>query len=245
MEVHHHAHTSRKKWTHYFWEFLMLFLAVTLGFFVENQREHYIEHRREKQFIASLLNDLGLDTITLNAVISARVERTKNIDSALFPLTKLATDRLPSGLYSNLYNSMFGLYFFPNNGTVTQLKSSGGLRLIRKRYVVDSVESYDQQVRRLMVRQDDDRILCSEYQRILFRLLSGKDVFDTFYDSTYAVRSATPERTIKIDRTYLTEIINHLLHLRNQTRYDNYVALFAKQKARVMIEFLKKEYRLK
>ena len=55
MEVHHHAHTPRKKWTHYFWEFLMLFLAVTLGFFVENQREHYIEHQREKQFISSLI----------------------------------------------------------------------------------------------------------------------------------------------------------------------------------------------
>ena len=48
MEVHTHTHTARKKWTHYFWEFLMLFLAVTLGFFVENQREHLIEHGREK-----------------------------------------------------------------------------------------------------------------------------------------------------------------------------------------------------
>ncbi len=28
MEVHAHTHTARKKWTHYFWEFLMLFLAV-------------------------------------------------------------------------------------------------------------------------------------------------------------------------------------------------------------------------
>ena len=48
MEVHQHTHTPRKKWTHYFWEFFMLFLAVTLGFFVENQREHYIEGQREK-----------------------------------------------------------------------------------------------------------------------------------------------------------------------------------------------------
>ena len=30
MEV--HAHTPRKKWTHYFWEFLMLFLAVCYWF---------------------------------------------------------------------------------------------------------------------------------------------------------------------------------------------------------------------
>ena len=33
MEVHAHSHTERKKWSHYFWEFLMLFLAVTLWFF--------------------------------------------------------------------------------------------------------------------------------------------------------------------------------------------------------------------
>ena len=32
MEVHAHTHTARKKWTHYFWEFLMLFLAVFCGF---------------------------------------------------------------------------------------------------------------------------------------------------------------------------------------------------------------------
>ena len=34
MEVHAHPHTPRKKWTHYFWEFLMLFRAVfNLGFY--------------------------------------------------------------------------------------------------------------------------------------------------------------------------------------------------------------------
>ncbi len=41
MEVHAHTHTARKKWTHYFWEFLMLFLAVFCGFLAENQREHF------------------------------------------------------------------------------------------------------------------------------------------------------------------------------------------------------------
>ena len=58
MEVHAHTHTPRKKWTHYFWEFLMLFLAVTLGFFVENQREHYIENKRERQYMHSFYEDL-------------------------------------------------------------------------------------------------------------------------------------------------------------------------------------------
>jgi hypothetical protein len=61
MEVHAHSHTPRKKWQHYLWEFLMLFLAVTLGFFVENQREHLVEHQREKQFVQSLFNDIKAD----------------------------------------------------------------------------------------------------------------------------------------------------------------------------------------
>ena len=50
MEVHAHTHTPRKKWTHYFWEFLMLFLAVFCGFLAENQREHMVEHQRAKVY---------------------------------------------------------------------------------------------------------------------------------------------------------------------------------------------------
>ena len=36
MEILARSHTPRKKWTHYFWEFLMLFLAVFCGFLAEN-----------------------------------------------------------------------------------------------------------------------------------------------------------------------------------------------------------------
>ncbi|MEP6700571.1 MAG: hypothetical protein ABJA85_04625 [Bacteroidota bacterium] len=61
MEVHAHSHTARKKWTHYFWEFLMLFLAVFCGFLAEYQLEHVIAHQREKQYIQSLIADLKSD----------------------------------------------------------------------------------------------------------------------------------------------------------------------------------------
>jgi hypothetical protein len=58
MEVHAHSHTARKKWTHYFWEFLMLLLAVFCGFLAEYQLEHKIEMDRELQIINSLVADL-------------------------------------------------------------------------------------------------------------------------------------------------------------------------------------------
>src|SRR5215510_13470651 len=66
MEVHAHTHTERKKFKHYLWEFLMLFLAVFAGFLAENQREHYVEHRWAKQFAQTLYDDIKHDTGAIN-----------------------------------------------------------------------------------------------------------------------------------------------------------------------------------
>ena len=81
MEVHHHAHTPRKKWTHYFWEFLMLFLAVFCGFLAENQREHMVEHAREKQYMQSMLVDLAADTARFDRGVPLREARIRSIDT--------------------------------------------------------------------------------------------------------------------------------------------------------------------
>jgi hypothetical protein len=50
-----------------FFEFLMLFLAVSLGFFVENQREHYIENLRAKEFSKTLIKDMKIDIVSIQA----------------------------------------------------------------------------------------------------------------------------------------------------------------------------------
>src|SRR6476646_5129465 len=70
MEVHHHSnHQGTKKWTHYIWEFLMLFLAVFCGFLAENLREHQVEAERAKQYAALLSEDVKADTAMLATLI--------------------------------------------------------------------------------------------------------------------------------------------------------------------------------
>lgn len=69
MEVHAHTHTARKKWTHYFWEFLMLFLAVSAGFYAENLREGMIHKEQVKTTMRSLLSDLQSDLLVFDSVI--------------------------------------------------------------------------------------------------------------------------------------------------------------------------------
>src|SRR5215213_3758061 len=81
MEVHAHSHTARKKLTHYFWEFLMLFLAVFCGFLAENQREHTVEHQREQQYMGTMLEDLKADIPLLDSTIKNWDEVNKSIDS--------------------------------------------------------------------------------------------------------------------------------------------------------------------
>ena len=75
MEVHHHSHTPRKKWTHYLWEFLMLFLAVFCGFLTENLREHRVERQRGRQYIQSFYQDLKTDTGRFTMLIRSFEER--------------------------------------------------------------------------------------------------------------------------------------------------------------------------
>src|SRR6478735_2479053 len=81
MEVHAHTPTARKKWTHYLWEFLMLFLAVFCGFLAENQREHMVEHQREKKYIISLIKDVELDLASLKSSSELRKAQLNYFDS--------------------------------------------------------------------------------------------------------------------------------------------------------------------
>ena len=64
MEVHAHTHTPdshrEKKWTHYLWEFLMLFLAVFCGFLAENLRENRVEHKRTLLYANQFLEEIKL-----------------------------------------------------------------------------------------------------------------------------------------------------------------------------------------
>src|SRR4051794_20010565 len=72
MEVHHHPdlHHKPKKWKEYFLEFIMIFLAVSLGFIAENIREHITEHKNARILAQSLFEDIKKDTASLHTLIA-------------------------------------------------------------------------------------------------------------------------------------------------------------------------------
>ncbi|TAL42907.1 MAG: hypothetical protein EPN92_10945 [Chitinophagaceae bacterium] len=134
MEVHSHTHTPRKKWTHYLWEFLMLFLAVFCGFLAENQREHIVEHQREKQYAKELYAEFFADSIVVADKIKLRLEKEKDMDYLNSYLKDSSLTLLPREFYPAYTTVMYlaNTYSFePKDGILSQLKSSGSLRYFK------------------------------------------------------------------------------------------------------------------
>ena len=134
MEVHHRSHSERKKWTHYFWEFLMLFLAVFAGFLAENQREHFLEHQREKQYAVELYDELFADSIAAANKIKQRLDKEKDMDYLNAYLKDSSLASLPREFYPAYTTVMYlvNTYSFePKDGILSQLKSSGSLRYFK------------------------------------------------------------------------------------------------------------------
>ena len=134
MEVHHHSHSSRKKWTHYFWEFLMLFLAVFAGFLAENQREHYVENQRANQLAKNLYKEIYADSLAIQQKIAIRT--TKESECTYFinyakdsSLTTLSDRFYPAFTWAFLQSAT--LTFEPNDGILNQLRNSGELRYFK------------------------------------------------------------------------------------------------------------------
>jgi len=133
MEVHHHPHTERKKWTHYFWEFLMLFLAVFCGFLAEYQLEHTIEHQRAKEYAFNLYEDLKRDTATLNRTITDNRIVAGKLDTFCIMIKEKEQSKLTNGVLYYYSSFITWINFFaPANSTLDELKGSGNLRTMDK-----------------------------------------------------------------------------------------------------------------
>jgi len=245
MEVHAHTHTPRKKWTHYFWEFLMLFLAVFCGFLAEYQLEHKIERDREKKFIQTFIEDLKFDTAAINKNLLFRKAKGEQIDS----LIDLLSEQKIKGYENELYYLGRMLVrtsrFQSNDRTVTQLKFSGSMRLIRNENAADSIISYQKLVDIIIANQEDDRIERRAADPLLTRMFDPF-VFNKMLDDFNNIIKPVDNPPL---RSYEVPVQQDLAYCINQVKGSNIIIKtrleLLNEKAKNTIEFLKKEYHLK
>lgn len=246
MEVHHHTHAAhgKKNWKSYFWEFLMLFLAVFCGFLAEYQLEHKIERDREKKFIQTFIEDLQLDTSAINNNLAFQKRKRDQLDS----LTYLLREQKIKGYENELYYLGRILVrttrFQSSDRTITQLKYSGSLRLIRNANAADSIMSYHKLVDYILQNVDDERIERRAADPLLAAIFDPF-VFDSMLDEFNNVNKPTNNPPL---RSYNPALQQDFAYCINQIKGSNIIITtrlkLLQEKAKNIIEFLKEEYTL-
>ena len=247
MEVHAHTHTPRKKWSHYFWEFLMLFLAVFCGFLAEYQLEHKIEKKREKQFMKSMIEDLKVDTVSILELIQHRTARLQMSDSLRRTIIENKYSKNGAAFYYWGRNISRRGFFFSADGTIQQLKNSGGLRLISNASIADKIIAYDVLYRDIQRQQDLEEVQLNEY-----RIKAGR-IFDaavfskmTNLDDTILIEKPEGNPQLKDGSpVLLNELANSLNYWSVGSARLMHLWQQLNAKATELITLIKKEYHLK
>jgi len=151
MEVHHHPDLThkKKKFKEYFFEFIMIFLAVTMGFIAENIRERISDRNKEKEYIESLVQDLKTDTAVAGKKIEAITSQMYGLDTLEMLLTP-DINKNDSAVYI-CYQQRLSLYnentMDFSNRTITQLFSSGNMRLLKTQSISDQITDYYSEIK--------------------------------------------------------------------------------------------------
>src|SRR3569833_1058175 len=135
MEVHHHPQLKHelKPWKEYLLEGFMIFLAVMMGFFAENLREHISDNNREKEFAKALYTELKDDSIAAADKLNARMVKDRELVYLHDYFKDSSLTVLPRGFYKSF---TIGAYlinryaFEPKDGILSQQRNSGKQRYL-------------------------------------------------------------------------------------------------------------------
>ncbi len=259
MEVHHHSHSSRKKWTHYFWEFLMLFLAVFCGFLAEYKLEQTIERHREKEYMQLMVEDLKKDTANINTMVAGNRVLIRGLDSLLDLLSNPQSDsNYPRKLFT--YSLKYTYWYMPiqfSELTLSQLKYNGGFRLIKKSTVASGILQYDQGLDACKYNYDlllhyfhtfeatNKELFNMSLARTAFKAIEND--FTTVFLPYTEFEKLVPEGTYieKMDAALFSRYHDDVLYY--QTTLSNLTNIVASQKSSSdsLLQLIKTNYRLK
>jgi hypothetical protein len=238
MEVHHHSHHP-KKWKEYLTEFIMLFAAVTLGFFAENQREHVVERHREKQYLESLMGDLAKDKQEMTFARNFTTNQIAGLDTAIDLLTNgiWNAENIKTMYRASLRTGGTRPITFIDR-TSSQLRS-GGMRLIEDKNISNLITEYWQLIAQL---NEFENITIYQY-KLNIKNLTYKIIDGTKYIDVKKKVIGDDATLLTYDKVILKEYNNRLINLKYDVKA--YIINYFYDKIDKKIEELQKEISIK
>jgi hypothetical protein len=241
MEVHHHPelpHGEKKRFKEYLLEFLMIFLAVTMGFIAENIREHLSDNSKETEYIEGMIKDLSVDTSNLTFTINRNHTQLSGIDTLTgISKGKLSDLKVQDSLYQYTITYLFNENEFKNDDvTLSQLRNSGGYRLIRRDGVADSLELYEKSIQFINEQQ-------SYYATSVNKTVElSASIFDlNNYRNFHLSPSSTP-MVITNNKDLINSFYNRCFLISVSLKGYNQMLKYQRSHTKTLITFLKKEY---
>ena len=255
MEVHHHSHSGhKKKWTSYVLEFLMLFLAVFLGFVAENIREHKVEHIRAKDFARSLVADLQNDTAAIARYRKSEQQYVRICDTLInLSKTKLeGPNATKFTFYTRFTYWTAGVAW--NRTTFEQIKNSGSLRyfkqplldkLMKFDAVINDIESEfnDHETRGNNLLNSINAIMDPQMHQDVSRLFLWS--LDTLSQSTLQHYLSYNIPSIENKRADITQLLNMIVVQQRNLRLGELKLVKAEELAGELIKEFEGEYGLR
>lgn len=234
-----------KTWKRYFIEFLMLFLAVTLGFVADNYGESISERSKEKEYILSMIEDVKEDQNHIAQVITTNTKRSGELDLLIKASFK---GNFTTTEINQVYKYLFSLvrhpeFLTPTELTMQQLKNAGGMRLIKSKESINEIIRYDSKAKEIANQQmyyenyQNKAIdISTEIFNIQELILAIRNHPDFGDDNEFSL--------INDDQTKLKEFGNSVAMFKGIIEY--YVRLLEEMdtQGEVLIQTLKKAYKL-
>ena len=237
-----------KKIQTHFTEFVMLFLAVFLGFLADNFRDTLTERSLEKEYVQSLLEDIEIDKIKIRETMdfnTYRITRLDTLSNLCFTYEQHHDDEALYTFYDGLNGDP--VFFIPNEQTLTQLHHSNGLRLLSSKTVVKAILQYEYRKQELKRQQADYEYVYRQSTRMGLHLFNQrpfkeKEVYRKRTGQIYdePIRDSLLSNEILL----ITEFANTLYLYQGNVRYYNVMLEDAWASADALTQQLKKAYAL-
>src|SRR5215471_1325191 len=95
MEI-HHPKVEKKNFKEYLLEGLMIFIAVTVGFFAESLRENLSEREKLHGYMEEMVENLKADTLRFHHALSYNESASPLLDSSRYEIDSAASGQIHS-----------------------------------------------------------------------------------------------------------------------------------------------------
>ena len=213
MEVHHHPHVEKKGFKEYFLEFLMIFLAVTLGFFAENIREHFSEKKAVHQYLQTFSQELNRNQNIIKSEKFFLTEQLPIIDS-LGNIFYEERENVDLNKTISLFHETIHIYT-PGIETSAyqQMVNAGGLKTIDNIQLKDSLALYIDHIEKY---KSFNQYLTNQTTSTFSELAKDIDVREILQDDSISIQKPFSIRDIKGRRT----VVSFFSDLRDQYLTD-------------------------